>query len=247
MGIVLDLVLLAIGALIFFICWKNGFVKSVIGLVCDVVAVVAAYALTPVMSSYLCDMFFLEKISSGLDATVRSAATAADGKVDVGSFASTVPESLAGTLEKYNVSDEALSSYIRNDLPEKGEDAVRAVSDYIARPTAQILSNAISFIVIFVVALIILRLVSLLILVIFKVPLIKKADRTAGAVLGAVNAVLVIWVLSIAIAVAVGALGRYVPDLFEGAVDRSLILSFFSKHDLIAVIRNLLERANIRQ
>ena len=240
MGIVIDIVLLAIAALIIFFCWKRGFIKSVIGFVCDAVAIVAAYALTPEFSGFLCERFFLGKVSGALDATVRSAAESEAG-VDVGRFVTEIPGSLEGTLEKYNVSDEALKEFVSRDLSSTGEDAVRSVSEFIARPTSRLLSNAVAFILIFVASLIVLRLVSKLILIICKAPVIEKADKTAGVILGILNALLVLFVLSLAAAVAVRALGTYMPKQFEGAVDHSIILKFFSKFNPISVIRNVLE------
>ena len=241
MGIVIDIILIAIAALIVFRCWKNGFVKSVIGFVCDAVAVVAAYALTPTVSEILCERVFLGKVSDAIDATVRSAAESEAG-VNVGRFLTEIPAALAGTLEKYNVSDEALRDFVAKDLSETGEGAVRSVSEFIARPTSRLLSNAVAFILIFVAALIVLRIVSALILLIFKAPVIKTVDRTAGLALGVVNALLVLFVLSLAAAVAVRALGTYLPREFEGAVDRSVVMRFFSKFNPISVIKNVLEK-----
>jgi len=240
MNILIDVILAAVAALIIIVSWRRGFVKSVIGLVCDVVAAVVAYALTPTVAGFLCNSIFLDKISSGIDATVRSAATTPAG-ADVSSFLSKIPETLQGTLDKYNVGDDALRGFV-SGLSDTGEGAVKKVSEFIAKPTSWILSNAIAFIGIFIVALILLRLVSKLIILLFKAPIIKTADRTAGLVLGILNALFVVWVLSLVISAGVGALGSYIPGWFGETVENSIILKFFADHNPISIINNVLER-----
>lgn len=244
MSIVMDIILIVIAALIIFRCWRNGLVKSVIGIVCDVVALVVAYTLTPRLADWMCNTVFLDRISSGIDATVRSAAEGAGG-VDVGKFVTSIPDTLAGTLSKYGIGDDALKEFIRKDVHETGEGAVKAVSDFIAKPTSQIISNAISFILIFVVALVLLRLVSLLIVKLFKAPIIKTADRTAGLILGVVNALFIVWVLSLAISVGTRALGSYIPSWFANTTENSIILKFFSRNNPVTVLKNVLERVNV--
>lgn len=240
MSIAIDLILIVVAAFIIIRGWKNGFVKSVIGLVCNVAAAFVAYALTPALASFLCKSVFLDKIASGIDATVRSAASTPVG-ADVSQFLSKIPETLEGTLSKYNVGDDALKGFVAG-LSDTGEGAVKKVSEFIAKPTSWILSNAIAFIVLFIVALVILRLVSKLILVLFKAPIIKTADRTAGLILGIITALFVLWVLSLAISAGATALGSYIPKWFGDTVENSIILKFFAEHNPISIIKDLLER-----
>ncbi len=240
MNFALDIVLIAIAAFIIIKGYKNGLVKSIINLVCDVAAVVVAYALTPTVAAFLCKSTVLDKISAGIDSTVRSAAATSAG-TDVSAFLSSIPGTLEGTLEKYNVNDEALRGFVKG-LSDTGESAVKSVSEFIAKPTAWILSNTLAFIGLFIVALIVLKLASKLILLIFKAPIIKTADKAAGAALGALNALIVLWVLSLAISIAVGSLGSIIPGWFEDTVENSIILKFFASYNPITIIRKLLER-----
>ncbi len=240
MNIAIDVVLVAIAGLIIFKCWRNGLVKSVIGLVCDVVALIVAYALTPPVASFFNNSIFLDKIASGIDSTVRSAATTQAG-VDVANFLAKIPETLEGTLEKYRVGDDALKGFV-SGLSNTGDDAVKKVSEFIAKPTSSIISNALAFILIFVLSLIILRLVSKLIIVLFKAPIIKTVDRTAGIILGVVNALFVLWVLSLVISAGVTALGSYIPNWFADTVEDSVILKFFANYNPISIIKGVLEK-----
>ncbi len=240
MNFALDIILAAIAVLIIIRGWRRGLVKSVIGLVCDAVAIVVAYALTPTVAEWLCKGVFLEKISAGIDSTVRSAAATPAG-TDVGQFLSKIPETLAGMLEKFNVGGDSFKDFVRG-LKDTGDEAVEKVSDFIAKPTAYIISNAIAFILIFIVALILLRLVSKLILLIFKAPIIRTADKTAGLVFGILNALIVVWALSLALSAGVNALGSFIPKWFGDAVNNSVILKFFAKYNPITVINRVLER-----
>ena len=237
MNFVFDLILIAIAA---FIGWRRGLVRSVIGLVCDAVAIVVAYALTPTVAGFFCNSVLLDKISAGIDATVRSAASTSAG-TDVSQFLSKIPETLAGMLEKFNITGESFQGFIKG-LKSTGDDAVKEVSDFIAKPTAHIISNALAFILIFVVALILLRLISKLILILFKAPVIRTADKTAGLIFGIVNALIVVWVLSLAISAGVNALGSCVPSWFEDTVNNSMVLKFLAKYNPITIVNKVLER-----
>ena len=240
MHIAIDLILVALAAFIIIRCWRRGLVKSVIGFVCNVVALVAAYALTPLVSDFLCSHVFLDRISSGIDSTVRSAASTPVG-TDVSTFLSKIPETLAGTLEKFNIGGDSFKNFIKG-MKETGDEAVEKVSDFIAKPTAYIISNAIAFILIFIVALILLRLISKLILMIFKAPIIRTADKTAGLIFGIVNALIVVWVLSLALKAGVNALGSFIPNWFGNAVNNSFVLKFLAKYNPITIVNKVLER-----
>ena len=240
MHIAIDLILVALAAFIIIRCWRRGLVKSVIGFVCNVVALVAAYALTPLVSDFLCSHVFLDRISSGIDSTVRSAASTPVG-TDVSTFLSKIPETLAGTLEKFNVEGDSLKGFI-SGLKDTGDAAVEKVSDFIAKPTSQIISNTLAFILLFVVILIILRLLSKLIIVLFKAPVVSTVDRIAGLALGVVNALFILWVVSLVVNVALGALGPYIPTWFGDTAEKSVIMKFFAKYNPISVISGVLEK-----
>ena len=240
MNYVLDILLVAIAAFIIIRSWRRGLIKSVINLVCDAVAAVVAYALTPTVAEWFCKGVFLEKISAGIDSTVRSAASTPAG-TDVSNFLSKIPETLAGMLEKFNVESESFQNFIKG-LKDTGDEAVEKVSDFIAKPTAYIISNAIAFILIFIVALILLRLISKLILLIFKAPVIRTADKTAGLIFGIINALIVVWVLSLAISAGVKALGSFIPSWFGDTVNNSIVLKFLAKYNPITILNKVLER-----
>lgn len=240
MNITIDLILVVLAAFIIIRCWRRGLVKSVIGLVCDIVAAVAAYALTPLVSDFLCSHVFLDRISASIDSTVRSAASTPVG-TDVSTFLSKIPETLAGTLDKFNVEGDSLKGFI-SGLKDTGDAAVEKVSDFIARPTSQIISNTLSFIVLFVIILIVLRLLSKLIIVLFKAPIVSTVDHLAGLALGVVNALLILWIVSLVINVALGALGSYIPDWFGDTAEKSVIMKFFANHNPISVISGVLEK-----
>lgn len=240
MNIALDIILVAIAAVIIFLGWRRGLVKSVIGLVCSVVSVIVAYALTPTVSGWLANSVFIEKISSGIESTVKSAASTSIG-TDVSVFLSKIPETLSGTLDKYNVEDGALKEFV-SGLSDTGESAVSKISEFIAKPTSWKISNAIAFIGLFVVAFILLRLASKLIIVLFKAPVIRTVDHAAGLALGIVTALIVLWVLSLVLSAGVSALESVLPENFKNTVNDSVILKFFSNYNPISVIKNVTER-----
>ncbi len=240
MGIVIDILLIVIAVAAVIAGYKNGFVKTVLAFARSIVAAIVAYAFTPYLSSVIYNGFMLGKIADGIEKTVGSLAKTSDGY----NFAKLIEESpkvLTQMLEKYGITVESLGTHV-DGMSETGESAVRSVAEFISAPIANTISNVLAFIVIFAVAFVVLLIVSKLIELVFKAPVLKTADHIGGIVLGAVNALVILWVISIVVSYGVTALGAVAPDWFgETVVDNTFILKFFSKLNPLQIIKTIIE------
>lgn len=236
---IVDILLAVTAAVIIIFGWKNGVVKGIISFAVNIVSLIVAYAFTPMLSAIIYDNFILQKISSGIEKTVASLAKSGDG-YDIPKLAADMPDVLSGMLSKYRIENSSFSDFA-SKLTESGDAALRKVSDFIASPISTIISNVVSFIIIFFVALIILKLATLLIIALFKAPVLKTADRLAGFILGVVNALIVLWILSFIISHGITALGSIAPDHFGAeVVERSVILHFFSSYNPLGILKNVI-------
>lgn len=240
MSIIIDILLVVIAVSTVVTGYKNGLVKSVLSFVRSVVAALVAYAFTPYLAPMFYDSFILKKIADGIEKTVASLAKTSEGYDFVG-LIEEAPKVLSQMLEKYGVSIESLNEHV-SGMTETGDVAVRSISEFISAPVATVISNSLAFIIIFAAAFLVLLVVSKLIELIFKAPLLKTADKLGGLVLGAVNAAVVLWVLSIVISYAVTALGAVAPEWFgANVVEDSIILQFFSKINPLQIIKNVVD------
>lgn len=236
---IIDIVLVAVAVIIIVRGWKNGAVKGILSFAVNIVAAVVAYAFTPKLAALIYDNWILQKISSGIEKTVGSLARSGDG-YDFAKLIEEMPEVFSNMLTKYGVKSASLEEFA-SGLSETGEAALRKVSDFIASPVSTIISNALAFIVIFIVALIVLKLASKLIITLFKAPLLKTADRLAGLLLGCLNAVIILWIVSIVVSHGITALGSVAPSWFgEDVVERSVVLGFFAKYNPLKIIENVI-------
>lgn len=240
MSILFDIILIVIAAFVVYRGYKKGIVKSVMGLVTTVVAVIVAYAFSPYLAATLNENVFLPSVSSGIEGTITSLAEEGDGTTFV-EMASEMPDVLSQILKKYQVSEESFAE-VAPAADQAGSEGVKGISDFIATPVATIISNVCAFIIVFIAAVIVLKLVTLLISTIFKAPVLRTVDKTAGLVFGIIHALVVLWILSIAIDFGVSAAGSVSPDWFgKEVVENSLVLRFFSGFNPIGFIGGILD------
>ena len=238
MSIVIDILLIVIAVSAMIAGYKNGLVKTVLSFARSIVAAIVAYAFTPYLSPFFYNSFILRKIADGIEKTIDSLAKSGEG-YDFVKFLEDGPKVLSQMLEKYGVTNEALSTHVE-EMSETGEGAVRNVAEFISTPVATVISNALAFIIIFAAAFIVLLLVSKLIEVIFKAPVLKTADKFGGLALGAVNALALLWISSMVISHGVTALGALAPDWFgESVVEGSILLQFFSKINPLQLVKDV--------
>lgn len=237
----IDIILVAVAAIIIIMGWRKGILKGVLSFATNIVAAVVAYAFTPKLSALIYDNYVLGRISAGIEKTVGSLAKRGD-TYDFKALLEEMPDVFSNILTKYGVSEESVRS-LTSKMTETGDAALEKVSEFIASPVSSIISNTVSFILIFAASLIILKLAAKLILLIFKAPVLKTADRFAGFILGCVNALFVIWILSIVFSYGVTAFGSVAPDWFGAkVVENSLLLEFFSKCNPFKLIDGIISR-----
>ncbi len=238
MSIIVDILLIVIAVSALIAGYKSGFVKTILSFARSIVAVIVAYAFTPYLSQIFYDSFILKKIADGIEKTVGSLAKTSDG-YDFSKLLEDAPKVLSQMLEKYGVTMDSLGEHV-NGMSQTGEGAVRNVAEFISAPVATIISNSLAFIIIFLVAFFVLWLLSKLIELIFKAPILKTADKLGGLALGAVNALIILWVVSIVVSYGVTALGAVAPEWFGASVvDNSILLKFFSKINPLQLIQTL--------
>lgn len=235
---------LLIGIILFTILcgWSKGFIKSFMGLIKGIASAIAAYAYTPVLSTYLNDNYIMEKITAGINETLRSLAfdTATD-LYDLDRLAADLPEPLVSILERYNVNISEFTSGATG-LTGVSEETVYDCSVAIATPTASLLSSALSFAAIFIGVFLALSLLTGLLDLIFHMPVLNAANKLFGLVFGAVEAFFIVSVMSILLSALVTSLGSIEPDLFGAEViENTVICKFFVEHNPLQRIYDVLK------
>lgn len=242
MSIVLDIILIVIAAVCIISGYRRGLFKTVMGLVSGIASLLAAYSFSPALSAWICERFVLDSLSGGLCTTFASIAqTGADAANKVYDLTKLLDsQQFVDVLTRYGADKDKVESLI-DSIGVGGEDAVRRVSDAVAAPAAETISDIIAFIAVFAVALIALKIITHFIGVLFKLPVLNGIDKTLGIVFGCVAALFFVWVFAMAAAALVTALAGAYPSTFsESAIEKSFLLKFFAKYNVIGAISGAL-------
>ena len=187
MHIILDLILLLIGATIVITCYKRGFFKSVIRFFKTILAFLAAYFLGGSVAGWLCDKWIGTAVRERVYLKVHEIYQSTADSFGADHVTSAVPDFLMSEKLKAQLSMAEGS----------GEELVSSMTDIIATPIATVISNALGYLGVFLLALLALWLVAMLLDgLIDKLPLIGTLNHVLGLILGLLIASTVLLVVA---------------------------------------------------
>lgn len=225
---------------------RNGFVRSIMGLCKGAVSLIVAYAYTPLIAGRIRDSYIIGRIASGIAETLKSLAVRLDDQLaggqtyDLSKIAEELPEAYTAILERYRIDILSFTKEIAS-VTEADEGAITAVAEQIAAPCASALATAIGFIGLFLAAFIGLSLVTWILDALFHLPVLSAANRFFGFLFGTAEAILLAYVLSMAGAAVVDAMGSISPGLFgPNVIANTVLCRFFVSHNLFTGLAALL-------
>lgn len=225
---------------------KKGFIQSVIGLCKGAVSLIVAYAYTPLIRDQVRDSYIIDRIASSIAETLKSLAVnledsfAGNPTYNLSKLTTELPEAYTSILERYRIDTPSFSAGIAN-VTDADEGVISSVAESIAEPCATALATAASFAGLFVVAFLGLSIAAWLLDAVFHLPLLSAANRFFGLLFGVAEALLLAYVISMASAALVDALGSISPGLFGPNVTSNTVLCrFFVQHNLLDGIASML-------
>lgn len=194
MAYILDGAVILIFILAIIIGCHRGFMKSVVQLVGCILAVLLANMLSPLVAGGLFDSFASEQLQTTLSSNMATvepeAVTGGIGKV-----LDKLPQPVVHALEAYGLgTPEDMLQKVQDSLT-GGKDAVaEAVVVGVIRPVAVSLLRALCFAILFILFMIAVFIIARIIGRVFRLPLLKQMDGLLGAVIGAAEGILLIFV-----------------------------------------------------
>lgn len=219
---------LGITVLIFlvFACYrgyKRGLIKEVVSLLCVFLSMAIVWFINPYVNEFIrentsvyetvqesCLQFVQEKEA---DAQQSAYGTQSDIIKSIG-----LPELLTDGLTQNNTAE--VYQYL----------AVDTFSDYIVKYLAQMAVNGISFLISFVLATLLIKSITWMVDLVAKLPVIKGANKIAGALFGAAKYVIVVWILFLILTILCN---TQVGSVCLDAVKQDYILSWLYDHDVL--------------
>lgn len=175
MGIILDIILIAIILLNVIICYKKGLVKLAVGLVAVFISLALALMLyKPVSNIIIKNTEIDEKIKESIISTL----TTENNESEIN-----------------DSSDKGMMKYMQSYV----DDAVNKTKNEIVIESAEVVSNKIinicAFLGVFVVARILAFLLTIIADLIMSLPILKQFNKAGGIVYGIIKALLIIYVI----------------------------------------------------
>ena len=211
MGIILDIILVAIITLNVFICYKKGLVKLAVGLIAVLVSVILAVLLYKPVSNIIIN-------NTELDEKIKSAITE-----NFVNEEETTEETEDNGFMKY------IEKYVEDPVNKTKNEIVIEASGVIATK----LIDIIAMVSIFIVARLVLILLTFVTDMITSLPILKQFNELGGILYGLIKALLIIYVLlaiAFFIVYTTGSTG------LADAIANSFITKFFYNNNLLLSI-----------
>ena len=216
MGIIIDLIIVAILAICIFFGYKNGLTKSLIKILSFVIAVIVAAIFFKPVSNYIIE-------NTEIDNNIRQAV--------IDTISHDVEED--GKVKEDSNLPRAMVDYINNSVKTAVNETKNTVVNTVADNIAVTAINVGTAVGIFIIARIILLVISALSNILTDLPIIKQFDKTGGILYGLIKALLIIFIVFAVISLISPAIEK--TGIIE-AINKSFIGSFLYDNNLLLKI-----------
>jgi len=232
MNFLLDIIFLVILLTTVIRCTKRGFVKSIVNLVSLIASMVVAHLFTPRLAVWFEEKVFSGEITTRVSESIRALASRGGEIFDLSRLFADMPADFVSLLDRYGVDAEALRPDF-GALESVSADAADRMAAAIAEPVVSGLASVCAYICIFLAALLACWLIGLLLDLLFKLPVLRTANRFFGFVLGLVCAGVLCWLFSEAAETLMGYLHSVDPSTFDAdIIDNTLLVKYLCRTDL---------------
>lgn len=194
MAYILDGVVIIIFLLAVFLGYRRGFFKSIIQLVGCIAAALIASGLSTPLASGVYDQFISGSIEKSIEAQIKNAGagsvdTSLDGVLD------DLPDAVTNALTMFDLgTPEQIKNKLQGSLNGTVTQISTQIEQKVVRPAAVSLLRVLCFFILFIVLMILAGLAASLVGKITRIPILRQTDGLLGAVLGAVQGVILVFV-----------------------------------------------------
>ncbi len=235
MSFVLDLIVIAIFVSCVITGVKRGFVRSVMGIVIVVVAILGSSYLSRPLANYLHDAFIRDAVTDEVADSLGDLIDNVDS-MDLSTLFEEKDQVFTDILERFGIDFEDLKRYFENDL-QGNKESEAEVSEYIAKPLSETLSQAAAFGILFVGIALVLWCVLLLVNQIVKLPVLRGANKLLGAVFGCVTGIAFAWGISTVLCVLMPQLAvMYEETVPATVIDHTFLVKLLGNLDILKLV-----------
>lgn len=223
MAYVLDIAVVLIFGLMVYTGHRQGFIKTVAGLISFVVALVLSTVLAGPVSEIAYDKMVEPPVVTALEESIGDDSLAADSLT---AAIDKMPGFVKSQLTTQGIHDGAdLLQYVNN--AEKGETAVQSVMSKVIEPVTKPVLEVVCSLILFFLFQFIISLILKLLNVLAKLPVIKQANKTLGIVAGVMQGAL--WAFLIATLLQALAATGLVPMVSTELVESTMLVKWLAE------------------
>lgn len=199
MQYIIDIVLLAIFALVIFLGVKKGLFYTLFELAAYVVSVLVARLGSVQLSEIIYKSYIESPIKTEITGALKNV-TGPELVEKVQSYADSIPTQLDSVMELIGIDKNQLVSSVTSSADQTGKKLVETIMDNVVHPVSTAIIQTVLFILIAVVLSFILRLIiGALDKFIKDLPVIGKANKALGGVFGTVKGIIVVGICAMVI------------------------------------------------
>ncbi len=232
MSIIFDIAVLVIIAICVISAIIKGFVKSLLGTVAIVIALLTAINLSPMLAEPISNGYIYDYTVSKIEPSLEKNDS---GESELISVINKLPKSLGELLSDNGVDAENIkNSY--DDVVLRGEDSPeRVVAKELAKPISKMLSKAIAFALIFLVTILLLHVLIFFIDKISRLPVLNIMNKGLGAVIGAVRGLVFAVSISLILCYLLPILSVVNSGIPSDIIDNTVIVKYLGNFEFLAL------------
>ncbi len=239
MSMILDFMLAAILVACVVVGCRRGLIKSLMGLVSVIAALIIAVNFYSIPAAYINEHFVEPHFKDSAQATFDSLMNGGTETIPPEQIFEDKPDALTQTAERFGVDVGQIEAYYNSIKDTLGtaidtEAISEKLSEFVVSSVSSTISNIVGFVGLFLAALIIVNLILLLLGLLFKLPVLKFANKFFGGILGALKGSLISVLLANVLYRIVYAFGTDANMFFNKAtIDASAIVGYLNSVGLI--------------
>ncbi len=195
MSLFLDFIIVLVFVLCIITGVKRGFIRSVMGIVIVVAAIIGSIKFTPKVAEYLNKNYITPGITSKVEKSIDSVVNGVES-VDLKKLFSEKSQALTDILEKFGVEFDDARDYYEKEA-EKSDDPEKKIAGFIAKPLADTVSKAAAFALLFIAISAVLGIILIIVDLLANIPILKEINKSLGLIFGLIKGALYSWGLSL--------------------------------------------------
>lgn len=190
MNILIDAFILAIFVFTCIAGYKNGFVKTVLAFLKNIIALILSVLFSSSVGLFLYDKVFKSVFEKMTLDRFADWLGVEGGNLDIGPLLNAEHSEFLKYVENLGINIDTLAEKYH----EYGDKTGELMAEYIAQPIGMTVSKVVAFILIFIVSVIVINIVGFIIGKIVKLPILNATNKFLGLVLGVVLGVIFVFV-----------------------------------------------------